>query len=68
MRDPKRIGLTILAALFLAGCNQFSAPPSDSIRVGAPAPPTRGTDADGVAFQLRDYQGKVVMLDFFGNW
>jgi peroxiredoxin len=36
--------------------------------VGKPAPPTQGTDADGAAFQLSDYHGQVVLLDFWGNW
>ena len=25
-------------------------------------------DADGVAFKLSDYRGKVVVLDFWGFW
>ena len=27
-----------------------------------------GTDQDGVAFKLSDYRGKVVVLDFWGDW
>ena len=27
-----------------------------------------GEDVDGVAFKLSDYQGKVIMLDFWGSW
>ena len=36
--------------------------------VGKSAPATQGTDADGAAFRLSDYHGKVVLLDFWGNW
>jgi hypothetical protein len=54
--------LALLAAL-AAGCR-----PEIGERVGQTAPPTHGTDADGVPFDLGDYRGKVVMLDFWGNW
>ena len=36
--------------------------------VGNLAPEIEGTDMDGVAFKLSDYRGKVVMLDFWGDW
>lgn len=35
---------------------------------GLPAPEIEGEDLDGVAFKLSDYRGKVVMLDFWGDW
>ena len=28
----------------------------------------RGKDIDGETFQLSDYAGKVVLLDFWGDW
>ena len=28
----------------------------------------RGKDIDGSTFELSDYAGKVVMLDFWGDW
>jgi thiol-disulfide isomerase/thioredoxin len=36
--------------------------------VGQPAPEIRGEDLEGVAFQLSDSRGKVVLLEFWGNW
>jgi hypothetical protein len=36
--------------------------------VGIVAPDIEGTDLDGVAFKLSDYRGKVVFLDFWGDW
>ncbi|MFO0984637.1 MAG: hypothetical protein U1E76_23420 [Planctomycetota bacterium] len=36
--------------------------------IGAVAPNIEGKDLDGVAFKLSDYRGKVVMLDFWGDW
>ena len=36
--------------------------------VGKLAPEIRGQDVDGVEFALTDYRGKVVVLDFWGDW
>ena len=36
--------------------------------VGKFAPEFTAQDADGVAFKLSDYRGKVVVLDFWGFW
>jgi hypothetical protein len=36
--------------------------------IGKPAPEVEGEDADSKTFKLSDYRGKVVLLDFWGNW
>ncbi len=36
--------------------------------IGKEAPDIEGTDLDGVAFKLSDYRGKVVVIDFWGDW
>jgi len=36
--------------------------------VGCTAPDISGIDLDGVAFKLSDYKGKVIFLDFWGDW
>jgi hypothetical protein len=38
------------------------------LSVGKPAPEIEGVDIDGSKFKLSDYRGKVVLLDFWGNW
>jgi peroxiredoxin len=38
------------------------------LAVGKEAPEVEGEDADGKKFKLGDYRGKVVLLDFWGNW
>ena len=38
------------------------------LRVGKTAPEIEGEDLDGKKFKLSDYKGKVVMLDFWGDW
>ena len=36
--------------------------------IGCTAPDIEGLDLDGVAFKLSDYKGKVIFLDFWGDW
>jgi hypothetical protein len=36
--------------------------------IGKTAPEIEGEDQDGKRFKLSDYRGKVVVLDFWGNW
>jgi len=40
----------------------------ESLTPGSIAPEIEGEDLDGVAFRLSDYRGKVVVLDFWGDW
>jgi hypothetical protein len=38
------------------------------LRISKVAPDIEGEDLDGVKFKLSDYRGKVVVLDFWGDW
>ncbi len=38
------------------------------LSVGCEAPAIKSEDIDGVEFTLADYRGKVVVLDFWGDW
>lgn len=40
----------------------------EKFSVGLIAPDIEGQDLDGVSFKLSDYKGKVVFLDFWGDW
>ena len=40
----------------------------ENLAVGKLAPEIEGEDLAGVSFKLSDYLGKVVMLDFWGDW
>ncbi len=40
----------------------------DHLQVGMLAPDISGPDLDGVDFKLSDYRGKVIFLDFWGDW
>jgi hypothetical protein len=54
--------------------NQKGSPPAgrpstpDNLQIGKEAPEIEGEDIDGKRFKLSDYKGKVVVLDFWGNW
>ncbi|MBK8974646.1 MAG: redoxin domain-containing protein [Planctomycetes bacterium] len=39
-----------------------------NLTIGKTAPDIVGEDLDGVQFRLSDYRGKVVVLDFWGDW
>lgn len=53
-----------------AGFDSYAAGqnPKVGLEVGNLAPEIRGEDLDGVKFKLSDYRGKVVVLDFWGDW
>jgi hypothetical protein len=38
------------------------------LSIGKPAQEIEGEDIEGKKFKLSDYKGKVVVLDFWGNW
>lgn len=40
----------------------------EHLSIGALAPEIEAADTSGVSFKLSDYRGKVVLLDFWGNW
>ncbi len=40
----------------------------ENLQIGNIAPDIQGPDLDGVSFRLSDYRGKVVFLDFWGDW
>ena len=43
-------------------------PVTVGLNVGNEAPEIEAEDLDGETFKLSDYRGKVVLLDFWGNW
>jgi len=38
------------------------------LAIGKPAPDIVGVDVDGLPMKLSDYRGKVIVLDFWGDW
>ena len=41
---------------------------SAKLTVGSQVPDIVGKDLDGVEFKLSDYHGKVIVIDFWGDW
>ena len=39
-----------------------------NLGIGKTAPEISGEDIDGKSMKLTDYRGKVVVLDFWGDW
>lgn len=68
------VASALLAAAVLVPSGQavMAAPPSPKPTVqpsvGEVAPEIQGQEVDGKKFKLSDYRGKVVVLDFWGNW
>lgn len=40
----------------------------ENLAVGKPCPDFQALDAEGAGFRLSDYEGKVVLVDFWGFW
>ncbi len=73
MRTLPRGAALLLIGVALTGCitNSTNTTRSNGQKpgnAGKTAPDIRGVDADGKEFQLSDYRGKVVLLDFWALW
>lgn len=40
----------------------------ENLKIGKIVPEIEAEDLDGVTFKLSDYRGKVVLIDFWGDW
>jgi cytochrome oxidase Cu insertion factor (SCO1/SenC/PrrC family) len=77
MKVP-RVLCAMLAALLMSPlvATALAAPPTTAPankpevgqEVGKTAPDIKGKDVNGKAIKLSDFKGKVVVLDFFGDW
>ncbi len=56
---PKTPWATLAKAMFVTEAD---------LEVGKPAPDFFGESIDGFGFNLSDYRGKVVLIDFYGFW
>ena len=73
MRTMSRVGMAglVMAALMLSSRSAVAQAKKHSpadLAIGKLAPEISGVDVDGRKFKLSDYRGKVVVLDFWGDW
>ena len=50
------------------GAEPSSFPEGVGLEVGQVAPEIQGLDARGMPMKLADFRGRVVVLDFWGDW
>jgi thiol-disulfide isomerase/thioredoxin len=67
-RSPRFLATLGLCTLLAGGGLGCSAKQAPIWSVGAVAPEIEGSDLDDMEFKLSDFRGKVVMLEFWGNW
>lgn len=62
--------LAVVAVLVIVVARRVGGPRRHDVAppAGKPAPEIEGEDLDGHPFKLSDYRGKVVLLDFWGDW
>ncbi len=60
----KRIIFTAILSLALSATTTAQSAP----RIGAAAPEITGKDIFGKPLKLSQFKGKVVLLDFWGDW
>jgi len=66
--DLRREAVTLAPDTPLAWRIEGPAFEKDNLAIGMKAPDIKGEDLDGVPFKLSDYRGKVVVIDFWGDW
>lgn len=61
--------IALIAMLVLcAGCQPEQISLNSEFEIGAAFPAIEGTDIFGEPISTAEFKGKVVLLDFFGDW
>jgi len=66
VKGRRRIFLTVLVPMLLAGCGQSKLP--DRLTEGQPFPPLTLSDIDGKKVPLSSFHGKLVVLNVWATW
>ena len=62
------IGDAIVTLVLIAGCDVQHISLNSDLEIGSAFPALEGTDIDGQSISMSEFEGKVVLLDFFGDW
>ena len=60
--------IAVLLALALLATSATAQGKKKGPQVGDKVPEITGPDTDGVVFKLSDYKGKLILIDFWGDW
>lgn len=58
----------ILTLALFAGCEVQQISLNSDLKIGSAFSVVDGTDIDGQPISMSQFEGKVVLLDFFGDW
>ncbi len=58
----------VMLLVAFAGCQPQQITLNSKLAVGLPFPNVEGTDLDGEPISIADFKGKVILVDFFGDW
>ena len=63
-----RFVVVVLMLACVTGCQPPQVSLNSNLEIGSAFPDVEGTDLDGAPISMDDFKGKVVLLDFFGDW
>ena len=63
----KLIIISLLLAAF-AGCQPSQVSLTSNLSIGDTFPELKGSDIYGDPISITDYKGKIILLNFFGDW
>jgi hypothetical protein len=67
--DKRNLGRTLVVVVLVgAGLAAWYRVGTGKLAVGRTAPEIIGKDLDGKPMKLSAFRGKIVMLDFWGDW
>jgi len=60
--------LALLVVILFVGCQPAQSSLNSDLSIGSSFPNIEGTDLDGQPISIQQFKGKVILLDFFGDW
>ena len=63
-----RISIAMLLLVIFVGCQPKQITLNSKLKIGSTFPAIEGTDVEGQPISTEEFKGKVVLVDFFGDW